>query len=425
MSTSYPGLVGGSATHGDDDRSAVAGSGTEAAASFADLARAMVVPGSLTRTQRQVAELAVDVVPGCDLANLAAPSRRGDLHVVASTSTDVSTDASLPPSNGSWDVAHGAREVLAFDNVELERHSPGLAAWAYRHGIACMCTIPLATDRQALGVLNLYGVTAGALDEGARERASVFATHAALALDAAEVEARLSEAIATRQSIGQAVGILMERHDMSAGYAFTQIVNAAQSRRISIRALVNAIVTTGDDPLEADVGGSPDVGSPAPRGSVQPLSGLRHGFRLRGAIELANTRMLEIALDTMCATRERTVHLELAELDFISVPSVRAVIQAARSLGGQNRQLVLHDPPVSLTRILSVLLADRATLAGILVSVAERPTTLEPPGMDPFGLDSVGTTPTSSVAVGSMTTTRSMRTAADPSNLPRGASPKA
>ena len=141
-------------------------------------------------------------------------------------------------------------------------------------------------------------------------------------------------------------------------------MNAAQSRSISIRALVNAIVTTGDDSLEADVGGSPDVGSPAPRRlRAQPLSGLRHGFRLRGAIELANTRMLEIALDTMCATRERTVHLELAELDFISVPSVRAVIQAARSLGGQNRQLVLHDPPVSLTRILSVLLADRATLA--------------------------------------------------------------
>ena len=55
----------------------------------------------------------------------------------------------------------------------------------------------------------------------------VFAARAAIAIAYADKVTRLERAVASRQVSGQAVGILMERHRLSAKQAFDTLVAAA------------------------------------------------------------------------------------------------------------------------------------------------------------------------------------------------------
>jgi len=52
----------------------------------------------------------------------------------------------------------------------------------------------------------------------------LFAAHAALAFAAARTQSGLTRSVATRQVIGQAQGILMERHQLTADQAFALLI---------------------------------------------------------------------------------------------------------------------------------------------------------------------------------------------------------
>jgi hypothetical protein len=69
---------------------------------------------------------------------------------------------------------------------------------------------------ETFGSLNMFTSRAHAFDGTARALGQVFASHAAVALNAAITEARLEQAVRSRDVIGLAKGILMERHDLGA-----------------------------------------------------------------------------------------------------------------------------------------------------------------------------------------------------------------
>ncbi len=333
---------------------------------FADIARALVVPGSLVRTRSQVTELAIDVIPGCHYANIAIPRRGDRWQVVAATHQLVSADDSARQHHEGPMAGLDNPVMFTVDDFATDTRWPRLASWATRRALWSMCAIELATDRQVLGVLNLYGGRAGAFGSVAQHRAAVYGAHAALALDSAAVESRLAEAVATRQTIGQAVGILMERHDVSAGYAFGLIVKASHSRDVKIRDIAVAMVATGADPLVADVTRNPRVTRHSSRPTIQPLPDDRPGFRIVGAIEATNAQQLQDSLDKAAATLRTEVHVDVSALDYIVVPAVRAIIAAAVTLRDRSGRIVLHHPSASLARVLRVLLADRPDLDEVL-----------------------------------------------------------
>lgn len=72
----------------------------------------------------------------------------------------------------------------------------------------------------------------------------MFASHAGVALKGAITEAGLERAIATRDMIGQAKGILIERlHE-----AFTILTAISQHQNRPLRDIAQRIVTTGEIP---------------------------------------------------------------------------------------------------------------------------------------------------------------------------------
>jgi ANTAR domain len=72
-----------------------------------------------------------------------------------------------------------------------------------------------------------------------------------LALVQADRVLNLRRAIGTRQVIGEAVGILMERHRISAEDAFERLVDTSQSSHVKLRERATRVTETGEDPEDA------------------------------------------------------------------------------------------------------------------------------------------------------------------------------
>lgn len=79
----------------------------------------------------------------------------------------------------------------------------------------------------------------------------VFAARAAIAAAYADKVTNLHRALESRQVIGQAVGILMERHRLSAKEAFDTMVATSQETHVKLRELALRINETGADPSAA------------------------------------------------------------------------------------------------------------------------------------------------------------------------------
>jgi ANTAR domain/GAF domain len=99
------------------------------------------------------------------------------------------------------------------------------------------------------GALNLYAFEAHGLDEFDRDLALILAAHASTALagtvasTTAELEAaQLRQALQSRDVIGQAKGILMERRGISADDAFDVLRRASQSLNIKLATVAQTLV---------------------------------------------------------------------------------------------------------------------------------------------------------------------------------------
>ena len=65
---------------------------------------------------------------------------------------------------------------------------------------------------------------------------------------AARTETQLREAIESHRIIGQATGIMMERHRLTAGAAFELLRTASQNRNIRLRRIAERLIDTGQEP---------------------------------------------------------------------------------------------------------------------------------------------------------------------------------
>jgi GAF domain-containing protein len=111
---------------------------------------------------------------------------------------------------------------------------PDFAAVAVRLGIGSMLSLPLFVQNETLGALNLYATTPYGFSATDETIAEVFAAYAAIALRDAAERRDLSQAIASRDVIGHANGILMARHHTTAARAFDMLVAASQQTNLKL-----------------------------------------------------------------------------------------------------------------------------------------------------------------------------------------------
>jgi hypothetical protein len=117
------------------------------------------------------------------------------------------------------------------------------------HSVLAVGLFPHGGDTPRMGALNIYSHEVGGLDEQDRDIALVLAAHASTALastmacSAAELQvAQLGQALNSRDVIGQAKGILMERRKISADEAFDVLRRASQSLNIKLTQVAKTLV---------------------------------------------------------------------------------------------------------------------------------------------------------------------------------------
>ena len=107
----------------------------------------------------------------------------------------------------------------------------------------------------ALGTFDLYGAEPDGFSDDDREFCSILAAYLALAVASAQRhdevdrrEAALHRGLSTRDIIGQAKGVLMERQHLSAGDAFDVLRRVSQRLNRKLSDVAQQLAETGELP---------------------------------------------------------------------------------------------------------------------------------------------------------------------------------
>ncbi|NMO94090.1 GAF and ANTAR domain-containing protein [Actinomycetospora sp. TBRC 11914] len=111
---------------------------------------------------------------------------------------------------------------------------PEFAEHALEAGYRSLLAVRLEVGGAPRAALNLYATRAAAFDGQARRAAGLFGMHAGMLLLAAEHAAHLERALASRDLIGRAKGVLMERFGLDDDAAFARLVDASQRANLKL-----------------------------------------------------------------------------------------------------------------------------------------------------------------------------------------------
>lgn len=205
-------------------------------------------PGDLDTTLSNITAAAVDVLPDVSAASLTIKHADGRLETVAPTDEmlrELDTAQYALREGPCYEAAIDTVHVIAPDLANDERF-PRYAPVVLRAGIRAQAGIRLFDSGESTGALNLYSPEVGAFEDlGALSQ--LFAHQSAMALDYARHIGQLQEAVATRQIIGQAVGMVMERYQVDEARAFGFLTRLSSHENVKLRLVAERLVHAGDE----------------------------------------------------------------------------------------------------------------------------------------------------------------------------------
>jgi GAF domain-containing protein len=152
------------------------------------------------------------------------------------------------------DAAAGSDPVLV-DDTRTDSRWPEWAERAAGAGIGTVLHLPMLTDAHKIGVLSFFHTEPGAFSLYDEALAQVLARHATVAVAYARNEATLTEALESRAVVGQAIGILMERHNLTDRAAFGVLRRYSQDYNVKVRTVAEQLLETRALPTTPDVRG--------------------------------------------------------------------------------------------------------------------------------------------------------------------------
>lgn len=222
------------------------------ASTFAAIALDLFSAGELSEVLRRIVEAATTVIDGCDLASVTM--LEGDKF---STPVYTHTNA-LRVDEVQYSTEEGpCIDALLSGTVHgtatgWREQWPDWAVRAEQAGIGSVLAVPLRipnTEHLRLGAVNMYSYASDGFTEADQEVALILSAHAAIAAVVARErdekehqERTFQEALSSRDVIGQAKGMLMERHRISAEDAFDTLRRSSQGLNSKLRDVARELV---------------------------------------------------------------------------------------------------------------------------------------------------------------------------------------
>jgi ANTAR domain-containing protein/GAF domain-containing protein len=216
---------------------------------FARLAEALQSPPSSTRTVEEI----VDYVRQQLYADHVGITliRGGRLETVAATSDIVRlVDAFQheldegPGRDASWH-----RHTLLIEDLTDDGRWPEWASAVTTLGVASVLAAELrGHGARRLGSINVYCTQRRTFTDDDIAFVSIFARHAAITLAESLHESGLCMAMDSRKLIGQAEGLLMERHGLDASGAFEVLLHYSRDHNIKLRYVAEHLLAARELP---------------------------------------------------------------------------------------------------------------------------------------------------------------------------------
>jgi GAF domain-containing protein len=217
---------------------------------LSELARILHAEQGLDKTLRQIVDAAVDTVPGAQHASISTVQRRREVKTLAATGELARSIDHAQYDSGQGpclDALYGEITVRLPD-LATDQRWPKFTARARELGVGSMLAVQLFVQQDRLGALNLHSRERHAFDVASEHIALMFAAHAAVAMSNEQERQSLRTAVSSREVIGQAQGILMERFRITADMAFRLLVMASQDTNRKLRDIADELTSTGQLP---------------------------------------------------------------------------------------------------------------------------------------------------------------------------------
>lgn len=232
------------------------GSPSLLALAFADIAEQLYGSRSFDEVLQRIAEVAVATVAGCSFASVTLKEEAG-YRTAASTG---------PVASAADEAQYQAEEGPTLDAVTIalvpapsfpDDRWPRLATRPVEAGVQSAVSYRLGAvtedeDGSGSGSLTTYGIAPESFDDTAEQIGFILAAHASLAARAVgerdSLEAlgsQLQEALFSRDVIGQAKGILMERLRITPEDAFDVLRNSSRRLNVKLREVARKLAETG------------------------------------------------------------------------------------------------------------------------------------------------------------------------------------
>lgn len=180
---------------------------------------------------RDIIAITVAAVPGAQYLGVTVFDECGSARTLAANHRDPALSDAAHREVGEGPCLSSAweRRTICIDDLAADRRWPRYRdAALQRTRIRSMISFPLFGDESAPAAFSCYAESPWAFTGESVELGQIYAAQTSLALNVMRGRQHFRAALASRDVIGQAKGILMERFDINAVAAFTMLRRLSQ-----------------------------------------------------------------------------------------------------------------------------------------------------------------------------------------------------
>lgn len=195
-----------------------------------------------------IVHAALELVPHTDEASVSLVTGNRTIDSRAASSDLPRNVDALQSETGEGPCLDASYEdrVVNVPDLSTDTRWPEFSPKAFNLGARSMLSFQLFVNGDHLGALNLFGKDVGAFDAESERIGALVAAHAAVAVAGSQQVNQLTQALDTRDLIGQAKGILMERFKITSQQAFLLLSRASSELNIKLRDVAERLTVSGE-----------------------------------------------------------------------------------------------------------------------------------------------------------------------------------
>lgn len=204
------------------------------------------VPRDVDAALAEIVDSATRAVVGAQYAGITIAHRDEGIQSMATTDPIVVTLDETQRDEGEGPCLAAARtdDIIRIEDVATETRWPGYCRAAMElTSIRSLVSYRVFGDHRQHAALNLFSEQPRAFTDDDVELGFIFATHTAIAWGMLRRDQQFRSALASRDVIGQAKGMLMERFGVNALHAFELLKRLSQDSNVPLHDIAERLVS--------------------------------------------------------------------------------------------------------------------------------------------------------------------------------------